>query len=94
MNRKFALSQSPQWLRKVCGRMLSNILTGPNGVLNIIKGMLGNVPGKARQFGLNVLMCFFPFSFTVFHHTQDKVKVILNLSFYAQSNTSIEKCPG
>ncbi|XP_065934325.1 transport and Golgi organization protein 6 homolog isoform X2 [Magallana gigas] len=44
VNRKFALSQSPQWLRKVCGRMLSNILTGPNGVLNIIKGMLGNVP--------------------------------------------------
>ena len=46
VNRKFVLSQSPAWLRKKCGRMLSDILMGPDGVLNIIKGMLGNVPGK------------------------------------------------
>ncbi|XP_062575035.1 transport and Golgi organization protein 6 homolog isoform X2 [Saccostrea cucullata] len=48
VNRKFALCQSPPWLRRICGRMLSDILTGPDGVINIIKGMLGNLPDDSK----------------------------------------------
>ncbi|XP_061197020.1 transport and Golgi organization protein 6 homolog [Saccostrea echinata] len=48
VNRKFALCRSPPWLRRICGRMLSDILTGPDGVINIIKGMLGNLPDDSK----------------------------------------------
>ncbi len=35
-----ALKQAPMWLRKVCGKLLSDRLAKPKGVHNVLRGML------------------------------------------------------
>ncbi|XP_033754079.1 transport and Golgi organization protein 6 homolog isoform X2 [Pecten maximus] len=38
---------SPVWLRKVCGRLLTNILMKPKGVIHVLQGMLDG-PGREK----------------------------------------------
>ncbi|XP_060077025.1 transport and Golgi organization protein 6 homolog isoform X2 [Ylistrum balloti] len=38
---------SPVWLRKVCGRLLTNILMKPKGVIHVLQGMLEG-PGREK----------------------------------------------
>ncbi|KAK3086381.1 hypothetical protein FSP39_017636 [Pinctada imbricata] len=39
------LQRAPTWLRKTCGRLLTDILIKPKGVLNVVQGMLADVSG-------------------------------------------------
>ena len=41
---------SPAWLRRACGRLLSQRLMKKNGVLCVLQGILGAVSGKKQSF--------------------------------------------
>lgn len=40
---------SPVWLRKICGRLLTDILMKPNGVIHVLQGMLEITGGKVSR---------------------------------------------
>lgn len=49
---------SPVWLRKVCGRLLTDILVKPKGVIHVLQGMLeGPCREKAKSTGSDWRKC-------------------------------------
>ncbi|XP_052233496.1 transport and Golgi organization protein 6 homolog isoform X2 [Dreissena polymorpha] len=46
VNKKPVIAVAPLWLRKECGRHLTNIVTRPRGVQSVLRGML-DMPGAA-----------------------------------------------
>ncbi|XP_074646792.1 transport and Golgi organization protein 6 homolog [Tubulanus polymorphus] len=45
---KMVLARAPVWLRKICGRLLSEILCRPKGVIHVLTGILTGVGGNMQ----------------------------------------------
>ena len=47
-----SMSRTPQWLKEVCGHLLSKCLMKKNGVQNVLRGVLEGASGKLRNLTL------------------------------------------